>query len=124
MGSFVPKFASPVNIFQNRCSFPKSFDSRPSAGEHDAGIEGDIRMWEFVKVLIDGEATPCLALEGQLYPFPALGAALRAELPATTTALFADWPAAAATLQNQAILVAAGKGPAPLDAAATTLLAP
>ena len=77
-------------------------------------------MWAIATALIDGQATPCLALEGQLYPFPAL----RAGLPVTTTALFADWPAAAATLQNQAILVAAGKGQAPLDAGATTLLAP
>jgi 2-keto-4-pentenoate hydratase/2-oxohepta-3-ene-1,7-dioic acid hydratase in catechol pathway len=77
-------------------------------------------MWAIATALIDGNATPCLALEGQLYPF----AALRADLPPTTTALFADWPAAAAQLQNQAILVAAGKGPAPLDAGAATLLAP
>ena len=85
-----------------------------------AGIEWGHRMWAIATALIDGQATPCLALEGQLYPFPAL----RAGLPVTTTALFADWPAAAATLQNQAILLAAGKGQAPLDAGATTLLAP
>jgi len=77
-------------------------------------------MWAIATALIDGNATPCLALEGQLYPF----AALHADLPPTTTALFTDWPSAAAKLQNQAILVATGKGPAPLDASAATLLAP
>jgi len=69
-------------------------------------------MWAIATALIDGNARPCLALDGRLYPF----AALRAELPATTTALFADWPAAAATLQNEADLIAAGQGLAPLDA--------
>ena len=77
-------------------------------------------MWAIATALIDGNATPCLALEGQLYPF----AALHGDLPPTTTALFTDWPSAAAKLQNQAILVATGKGPAPLDASAATLLAP
>jgi 2-keto-4-pentenoate hydratase/2-oxohepta-3-ene-1,7-dioic acid hydratase in catechol pathway len=77
-------------------------------------------MWAIATALIDGKATPCLVLDGRLYPFPALGS----DLPKTTTALFADWPAAAAVLQNQAVSVAAGKGPAPLDAAAAMLLAP
>ncbi|MEN3378162.1 MAG: hypothetical protein V7604_3517, partial [Hyphomicrobiales bacterium] len=80
-------------------------------------------MWAIATALIDGNARPCLVLDGRLYPFAALRAELRAELPATTTALFADWPAAAAKLQNEAIMIAAGQGPAPLDASAT-LLAP
>jgi 2-keto-4-pentenoate hydratase/2-oxohepta-3-ene-1,7-dioic acid hydratase in catechol pathway len=80
-------------------------------------------MWAIATALIDGNARPCLVLDGRLYPFAALRTELRAELPATTTALFADWPAAAAKLQNEAIMIAAGRGPAPLDASAT-LLAP
>src|SRR4051794_14346508 len=110
-----------------RASSPGTgFAARPDGtGSHfGRALIGDIRMWAVATALIDGNATPCLALEGQIYPFPALRAAFRAELPATTTALFADWPAAAATLQNQAILIAAGKGPVPLDARVAPLLAP
>lgn len=80
---------------------------------------GDDRMWALATALIDGRAIPCLRVDERLYPFPALSPAL----PAATIDLFADWPASAASLQSLAATVAAGKGPAPLDAA-TPLLAP
>ncbi len=74
-------------------------------------------MWALATAQIDGKAVPCLQVDGKLYPFPALSPSL----PAHTIDLFADWPAAVATLQSAAAAVAGGKGPAAIDA---PLLAP
>lgn len=76
-------------------------------------------MWALATAEIDGKAVPCLQVEGRLYPFPALGAAL----PAATIDLFADWPSAQAKLAELAAEITAGSGPAALPAS-TTLLSP
>jgi 2-keto-4-pentenoate hydratase/2-oxohepta-3-ene-1,7-dioic acid hydratase in catechol pathway len=76
-------------------------------------------MWAVATAQIDGKAVPCLAVDGRLYPFPALGPGL----PGSAIDLFADWTRSAATLERAAGAIAAGKGPAPL-AAGTSLLAP
>lgn len=76
-------------------------------------------MWALATAEIDGKALPCLQVEGRLYPFPALSPAL----PPTTMDLFADWPAAAAKLEDLAAKVSVGSGPTALPAD-TKLLAP
>ena len=77
-------------------------------------------MWAVATVLIDDKATPCLAMDGRLYPFPALSPIL----PATALDMFGDWSRSAIDLQRQAVTITAGKGPAPLDASTAKLLAP
>jgi 2-keto-4-pentenoate hydratase/2-oxohepta-3-ene-1,7-dioic acid hydratase in catechol pathway len=77
-------------------------------------------MWAVATVLIDDKATPCLAMDGRLYPFPALSPTL----PTTAVDVFADWSPSAINLQRLAATVTAGNGPAPLDASTAKLLAP
>jgi 2-keto-4-pentenoate hydratase/2-oxohepta-3-ene-1,7-dioic acid hydratase in catechol pathway len=55
-------------------------------------------MWALATARIGGKATPCLRVDGKLYPFPALAP----DLPATTLALFDDWARNKARLDDLA----------------------
>lgn len=74
-------------------------------------------MWALATARIGGKATPCLRVDGKLYPFPALAP----DLPATTMALFDDWARNKTRLDDAAKKANAAQS---IDAAGADLLAP
>jgi 2-keto-4-pentenoate hydratase/2-oxohepta-3-ene-1,7-dioic acid hydratase in catechol pathway len=72
-------------------------------------------MWALATARIGGKATPCLRVDGKLYPLSALAP----DLPATTLALFEDWARNKARLDDLA-----KKANAAQSVDATELLAP
>lgn len=77
-------------------------------------------MWALATRQIGGKPVPCLRVDKAWYSFAALGA----DLPATTIALFADWPAAAARLNDLAAKIASGTLKPAQVGAGETFLAP
>jgi 2-keto-4-pentenoate hydratase/2-oxohepta-3-ene-1,7-dioic acid hydratase in catechol pathway len=77
-------------------------------------------MWALATRQIGGRPVPCLRVGEAWYPFSALDAGL----PATTLALFDDWPASAARLDDLAAKVAGGTLKPATTSASETFLAP
>jgi 2-keto-4-pentenoate hydratase/2-oxohepta-3-ene-1,7-dioic acid hydratase in catechol pathway len=76
-------------------------------------------MWALATAKISGQATPCLRIDGKLFPF----ASLDTGLPKSLIEVFGDWPAYAGRLEGLAAACATGKG-FPVAEEGVELLAP